>query len=139
VNGNHIEFWTLESEDQADQRHLRACPACQRQLELYRFVQQQVRNVPTIAAPPFFATRVQAALGEARSSVIFYFERIAAHLAPLLTALILATSFLVYSVTRNERIQVQATQTPLLEASFPDMTVESVLGLTAEPNEGSEK
>jgi hypothetical protein len=74
---------------------------------------------------------VQALIGDAKSSVIFYFERIAAQLAPLLTALILATSFLIYSVSQKEEAP-----TTLIEA---DITPESVIGFDMEPDEGSEK
>ena len=133
MNGNHIEFWTLESDEQIDRRHLADCPECRRGLDLYRFLQFHLKNLPTIEASPFVPARVVGLIGEAKSSVIFYFERIAAQLAPLLTALILATSFLIYTVSKNEQ-----SATALIEAPFPEMTPESVIGFTV-PDEGSGK
>ena len=134
MNGKHIEFWNIESEEQVDRGHLADCPECRRKLDLYRFLMLHLKNVPTIQAPPFFPARVQALIGEAKTSVIFYFERIAAQLAPLLTALILATSFLIYSVSQKEEAP-----TTLIEAYSPDMTPETVIGFTMEPDEGSGK
>ena len=133
MNGNHIEFWTLETEDQIDRRHLADCPECQRKLELYRFLRLHSKNVPILQAPPFFAARVQALIGEARTSVIVYFERIAGRLAPLLTAVILATSFLIYTVSKKEEARMT-----VIEAYSPDMTPENVIGFTID-DEGSGK
>jgi hypothetical protein len=129
LNGNHIKFWELEPGEQPDSRHLETCEQCRRQAEVHGFLRMQLDALPRVEPPPFFAARVASLANERRPSFVFYFERIAAQLAPLLTVLILATSFLVYSVTYDSAPNARLV---LEESAFPEVSVENLIAPPAE-------
>jgi hypothetical protein len=124
LNGDHIQFWDLEPGQQPDARHLETCEQCRRQSEVFKFLRAQLDTLPRVEAPPFFAARMANLIGDRRPSFVFYFERMAAQLAPLLTLLILVTSFLVYSVSYDSAAQARLV---LQEAAFPEISVENLI------------
>jgi len=140
LNTNHIRFWELASGEPFDREHLDTCEECQRQAEIHRLLGIQLSRLPRIEAPPFFAARIQNLIGESRSSLVYYFERMAAQLVPLLTLLVLATSVLLYTVNDQETSQIttngQAVQV-LEESAFPDVSVETMIVLSLDGDEGS--
>jgi hypothetical protein len=136
VNGNHIRFWEVESEAELDRKHLEVCDECQRQAEIYRLLVVQLSRLPRIEAPFFFASRVQNLISEARPSLVYYFQRTAAHLAPLLTLLIVVTSVLIHSISQEPNGQTVTSGNPavvLEESAFPEVSVENMI---AELDEG---
>lgn len=140
MNTNHIRFWEIASEEEIDRKHLDTCEECQRQAEIHRLLGIQLSRLPRIEAPPFFAARVQNMIGEGRPSLVYYFERMAAQLVPLLTLLILATSVFLYRVNDQKSSQTvangQAVQV-LEESAFPEVSVENMIALSSDPDEGS--
>jgi len=139
LNTEHIRFWELASDEEIDREHLNTCEECQRQAEIYRLLGVQLSRLPRLEPPPFFAARIQNLVGESRRSLVYYFERLAAQLVPVLTALILATSVLIYSVSDQETAQVstngQAVQV-LEESALPDVSVETMIALSLDLDEG---
>ncbi|MFB3904642.1 MAG: hypothetical protein ACE15E_14425 [Acidobacteriota bacterium] len=140
MNTNHIRFWELASDEPIDREHLNTCEECQRQAEIHRLLNVQLSRLPRIEAPPFFAARVQNLIGESRSSLVYYFERMAAQLVPLLTLLILATSVFIYTVHEQETSQIStnlhAVQV-LEESAFPEVSVENMIASPPDVDEGS--
>ena len=130
MKNKHILFWELGADDPIDEAHLAECEECRRNFEANRLLSLQLRSVPQIVPPPFFAARLQSLAGESRRTLIYYFERMAAHLAPVLTLLIVATGFLIYSVSTPEAYQPALV---LEEAAFPEISVENILGAPAVP------
>lgn len=139
MNNNHIRFWELASDEEIDRKHLDTCEECQRQAEIHRLLGMHLSRLPRLEAPPFFAARVQNLIGESRSSLVYYFERMAAQLVPLLTLLILATGFVVYAVNGQRANQTaangQAVQV-LEESAFPEVSVENMIALSSDFDEG---
>lgn len=140
MNSNHIRFWELASDDEIDREHLNTCEECQHQAEIHRLLGIHLSRLPRIEAPPFFAARVQNLIaGEGRSSLVYYFERMAAQLVPLLTVLVLATSVLIYTMNGQETSQIptngQAVQV-LEESALPDVSVETMIALSLDLDEG---
>lgn len=140
MNTNHIRFWEIASDEEIDREHLSTCEECQRQAEIHRLLGIQLSRLPRIEAPPFFAARMQNLIGESRSSLVYYFERMAAQLVPLLTILVLVTSVLIYTVHDQRTSQVpanlQAVQV-LEESAFPEVSVESMITSSPDADEGS--
>jgi len=140
LNTNHIRFWEIASDEEIDREHLSTCEECQRQAEIHRLLGIQLSRLPRIEAPPFFAARMQNLIGESRSSLVYYFERMAAQLVPLLTILVLVTSVLIYTVHDQRTSQVpanlQAVQV-LEESAFPEVSVESMITSPPDADEGS--
>jgi hypothetical protein len=140
LNTNHIRFWEIASEEEIDRKHLDTCEECQRQAEIHRLLGIQLSRLPRIEAPPFFAARVQNLIGENRPSLVYYFERMAAQLVPLLTSLILATSAVLYRVNDQKYSQTQGNRQAvqvLEDSAFPEVSVENMLASSSDVDEGS--
>lgn len=136
MNTKHIRFWELASDKEIDSEHLSACEECRRQAEIHRLLGIQLSRLPRIEAPAFFAARVQNLIGESRSSLVYYFERLAAQLVPLLTLLVLATSVVIYTINdQGATTNVQAVQV-LEESAFPDVSVENMITAFPDVDEG---
>jgi hypothetical protein len=140
LNTNHIRFWELASDEEVDREHLDTCEECQRQAEIHRLLGIHLSRLPRLEPPPFFAARMQNLIGESRSSLVYYFERMAAQLVPLLTILMLATSVFIYTVhdqgtsqtaTRGQAMQV------LEESASPEVSVENMIASFPDLDEGS--
>ncbi len=140
MNTNHIRFWELASEEEIDREHLDTCEECQRQAEIHRLLGIQLSRLPRIEAPPFFAARLQNLIGEGRPSLVYYFERMAAQLVPLLTLLVLATSVFIYTVNDQKTSQTanygQAVQV-LEDSAFPEVSVDNMIASSSDLDEGS--
>ena len=140
MNTNHIRFWEIASDEEIDREHLSTCEECQRQAEIHRLLGIHLSRLPRIEAPPFFAARMQNLIGESRSSLVYYFERIAAQLVPLLTILVLATGVFIYTVNDQKTSQVptnlQAMQV-LEESASPEVSVENMIASFPDVDEGS--
>ncbi|RPI24729.1 MAG: hypothetical protein EHM61_16295 [Acidobacteria bacterium] len=142
MNSNHIRFWELSSGDEIDRQHLEICEECRRQSEVHRLLLIQLSRLPRIEAPPFFAARVQNLISEARPSLVYYFQRMAAQLAPLLTLLILVTSLLIHSVSNEQSGQPGSggqAAVVLDESAFPEVSVENMIAMPPDLDEGSNR
>jgi predicted anti-sigma-YlaC factor YlaD len=120
----HIPFWKLEADDAIDQNHLEACGACRRNYDAARLLAYQTKYAPQVEAPPFFAARVARLAQETPVPILVYFQQVARRWVPVLSALIVATGFLIVSLTRSQSgLGIQA-----LEESTPaEITLENLV------------
>lgn len=129
----HIDFSELGFDDPVNQSHLESCPDCRRQWDIFRFLEFQVKSVPHLEAPPFFAQRITQRVCNAGTSFAFLLQRAAQQLVPLFVALILATTFLLYSLTRLGADEDQSVILFEEPEDQQDFTVEFVVNSLREP------
>jgi hypothetical protein len=82
-------------------RHLSACPSCERTLEDFRHLREMGSTAKPFPANPFYLTRIKAALDRSSATAWGVSEIEAKLFGPLLAILVLAI-ILLFSVTERE-------------------------------------
>lgn len=123
----HIDFSEWEGTGGLDEEHLKVCSECRENLEVARFLESQLEQVPTLQVPPFFAARVsRLALDQRTAPNSFWnlFEMNVRRLIPGFAALILL--ILLFAGSEPAR---EASDEELWAALFNEPQSSSVLTL----------
>lgn len=104
----HIPFSESNFDDPVDDLHLQDCKECQRGWAVFRFLGLQVKSIPRLDAPPFFAQRVAHLAHSTAAPFALLLKRTAQQLVPVLLSLVMATGFLLYQMTDSETIEYQS-------------------------------
>ncbi len=136
MDKEHLSLEELDFDDPVDPSHLDECEDCRKRLNVFRFLGFQVKSVPRMEAPPFFAQRVARLAQEAKTPFSLLLGRAARQMVPVFTALILATGLWLYQLPNGESAAYYSEL--LFEQSLQnDVSLESVLNALAEtPEEG---
>jgi hypothetical protein len=138
MSDHHILFENLEPDEPIDMVHLEACSKCRAEYRMRAFVSMASKAAPDIEVPPFFSARVTALIKSDRLPVLFYFERAARQLVPLLLALVLTTGLALYTFTQGPAVDLRTEALfgePGGDEVYMEYVVNSLVGL---PEEGGE-
>ncbi len=133
----HIPFEELEFEDTPDSSHLNDCEECRKRWEIFSFLGFQVKAAPQIDPPPFFSQRVARLAETPMVSFTALFQRVAQQLIPVFVAVVLVSSFVLYSLTEAEPAMEDYASIFFEEPVPEDFSVEDVVDSLGElPEEG---
>lgn len=101
------------------------------------FVSLASKTAPEIEVPPFFSARVAALVKSERTPVLFYFERAARQLVPVLLALVLTTGLAFYTLFQGpaEEFRTEALYRESGDEVYMEYVVNSLVGLPEEVGE----
>lgn len=137
MSKEHIPFQELEFEETPNPSHLKDCEECRKRWEIFAFLGFQVKSVPQMDPPPFFHQRVAQLAETPIVSFASLFQRVAQQLIPVFAAVVLATSFLLYSLTETEPAMEDYVAIFFEEPVVEDFSVEDVVDYLGElPEEG---
>ena len=133
----HIPFEELEFEDIPDPSHLKDCEECRKGWEVFSFLGFQVKSAPRVDPPPFFSQRVARLAETPVISFAALVQRVAQQLIPVFVAIVLVSSFLLYSFTEAEPAMEDYASVFFAEPVPEDFSVEDVVDSLGElPEEG---
>ncbi len=133
----HIPFEELEFEDTPDPSHLKDCEECRKGWEIFSFLGFQVKSAPQVDVPPFFSQRVARLAETPMVSFAALFQRVAQQLIPVFVAVVLVSSFLLYSFTEAEPAMEDYASIFFEEPVLEDFSLEDVVdSLGVLPDEG---
>lgn len=135
MSKEHIPFEEMEFGEAPDPSHLERCEQCQKKWEIFGFLGFQVKLVPRMDPPPFFYQRVARLVEAPIVSFAFLFQRVAQQLIPVFAAVVLATGFLLYSLTETEPAMEDYVAIFLEEPVVEDFSVEDVVDYLGERQE----
>ncbi|MDA2934995.1 hypothetical protein MYX82_11730 [Acidobacteria bacterium AH-259-D05] len=134
----HIPFSQRDFDSTEDQSHVENCEMCRKRWSIFRFLGFQVKAAPQMDVPPFFAQRVTQLVRSTRLPFAFFFQRAAQQLIPVFLVLVLATSFLLYTMIRPESTEELYSELFFDQALQEDLSLDYVVDSLRElPEEDS--